>query len=110
MDLPRVLRIEPISTDRLTLPIHEMFHRKQYDLVKAIDNTKLKLPANLMPNWYKGRKTRNATSSWRASSLLFAVTNSPPSPPIVKPPNASTKSFAPIIPTPVKPLMTKRAA
>ncbi|WP_159049892.1 hypothetical protein [Tannerella serpentiformis] len=50
MDLPRVLRIEPISTDRLTLPIHEMFHRKQYDLVKAIDNTKLKLPANLMPN------------------------------------------------------------
>ena len=54
MDLPRVLRIEPISTDRLNLPIHAMFHRKQYDLVKSFDSTKLKLPASLMPNWNKG--------------------------------------------------------
>lgn len=75
MDLPRVLRIEPISTDRLTLPIHEMFHRKQYDLVKAIDNTKLKLPANLMPNWYKGIEaegdlSRESTFSRHTAELL----------------------------------------
>ena len=75
MDLPRVLRIEPISTDRLTLPIHEMFHRKQYDLVKAIDNTKLKLPANLMPNWNKGIEaegdlSRESTFSRHTAELL----------------------------------------
>ena len=75
MDLPRVLRIEPISTDRLTLPIHEMFHRKQYDLVKAIDNTKLKFHANLMPNWYKGIEaegdlSRESTFSRHTAELL----------------------------------------
>lgn len=75
MDLPRVLRIEPISTDRLTLPIHEMFHRKQYNLVKAIDNTKLKLPTNLMPNWNKGIEaegdlSRESTFSRHTAELL----------------------------------------
>ena len=52
-----------------------MFHRKQYDLVKAIDNTKLKLPANLMPNWYKGIEaegdlSRESTFSRHTAELL----------------------------------------
>jgi len=70
-----VWRMEQKSTDRLPLPIHEMFHRKQYDLVKAIDNTKLKLPANLMPNWYKGIEaegdlSRESTFSRHTAELL----------------------------------------
>ena len=54
IDLPRVLNFESANPGRLNLPLHSIYHRKLYDIVKAVDNTKLKMPAGLMPGWDKG--------------------------------------------------------
>lgn len=52
--LPKVLKFEKDNRTMYNLPLHAIYHRKQYDLVKAIDPTKLKMPAGLMPGWDKG--------------------------------------------------------
>jgi len=54
IDLPKVLNFESANPGRLNLPLHSIYHRKLYDIVKAVDNTKLKMPAGLMPGWDKG--------------------------------------------------------
>ena len=54
IDLPRVLNFESANPGRLNLPLHSIYHRKLYNIVKAVDNTKLKMPAGLMPGWDKG--------------------------------------------------------
>ncbi|PNE23930.1 hypothetical protein BHU16_09915 [Tannerella sp. oral taxon 808] len=75
IDLPSVSNIETISTVKLTLPLHVHYHRQQYDLVKAVDNTKLKMPATLMPGWDKGigaetRLVRETTKSLETAKMV----------------------------------------
>ena len=51
LDIPRVLIFTKVSSTRLN---HVQYHRKQYELVMAVDKTKLKLPLGLPEAWNKG--------------------------------------------------------
>ena len=54
LDIPRVLIFTKVSSTRLNNTLHAQYHRKQYDLVMAVDKTKLKLPLGLPEAWNKG--------------------------------------------------------
>lgn len=54
LDIPRVLIFTKVSSTRLNNTLHVQYHRKQYELVMAVDKTKLKLPLGLPEAWNKG--------------------------------------------------------
>ena len=54
LDIPRVLTFNKVNSARLNNTLHAQYHRKQYDLVMAVDKTKLKLPLGLPEAWNKG--------------------------------------------------------
>ena len=54
LDIPRVLIFTKVSSTRLNNTLHAQYHRKQYELVMAVDKTKLKLPLGLPEAWNKG--------------------------------------------------------
>lgn len=54
LDIPRVLIFTKVSSTRLNNTLHVQYHRKQYELVMAVDKTKLKLPLGLPKAWNKG--------------------------------------------------------
>ena len=49
--LPRVMKFEGDNRKMYNLSLHVQFHYLQYGLVKAVDQTKLKIPAPVMNTW-----------------------------------------------------------
>lgn len=54
LDIPRVLIFTKVNSSKLNNILHVQYHRKQYELVMAVDKTKLKLPLGLPEAWNKG--------------------------------------------------------
>ena len=54
LDIPRVLIFTKVNSSKLNNTLHVQYHRKQYELVMAVDKTKLKLPLGLPEAWNKG--------------------------------------------------------
>ena len=54
LDIPRVLIFTKVNSSKLNNTLHVQYHRKQYELVVAVDKTKLKLPVGLPEEWNKG--------------------------------------------------------
>ena len=49
--LPRVMKFEGGNRQMLNISLHTQFHYLQYGLVKAVDQTKLKIPVTVMNAW-----------------------------------------------------------
>ena len=49
--LPRVMKFEGSNRQVFNISLHAQFHYLQYGLVKAVDQTKLKIPAAVMTTW-----------------------------------------------------------
>ena len=49
--LPRVMKFEGGNKQMLNISLHVQFHYNQYKLVKAVDQTKLKIPVSVMNAW-----------------------------------------------------------
>ena len=49
--LPRVMKFEGGNRQMLNISLHVQFHYNQYKLVKAVDQTKLKIPVAVMNAW-----------------------------------------------------------
>ena len=49
--LPRVMKFEGGNRQMLNVSLHTQFHYLQYGLVKAVDQTKLKIPVSVMNAW-----------------------------------------------------------
>ena len=54
LDIPRVLFFAKVNSSKLNNALHAQYHRKQYELVTAVDKAKLKLPVGLPETWDKG--------------------------------------------------------
>lgn len=54
LSVPHVLTFIKVNGTRLSNSLHVQYHRKQYDLVMAVDKTKLKLPTGLPEAWNEG--------------------------------------------------------
>ena len=54
LDIPRVMIFTKVNSARLNNALHAQYHRKQYELVTAVDKAKLKLPVGLPETWDKG--------------------------------------------------------
>lgn len=44
LDIPRVLIFTKVSSTRLNNTLHVQYHRKQYELVMAVDKTETQTP------------------------------------------------------------------
>jgi len=54
INVPRTITFVKANNTKLNNSLHVQYHRKQYDLVMAVDKTKLKLPADLPEKWNTG--------------------------------------------------------
>ena len=73
--LPRVMKFEGGNKGVLNLSLHSQFHFLQYGLVKAVDQTKLKIPAAVMSTWEASNKSetqldQESTASEHTAKLL----------------------------------------
>ncbi len=49
--LPKILKISGSYSSLYSAPRHAKFHRRIYDIIKAVDKTKLKFPAGLLEEY-----------------------------------------------------------
>lgn len=56
LNVPRVITFVKVNITKLNNSLHVQYHRKQYDLVMAVDKTKLKIPDTLPEMWSTGIK------------------------------------------------------
>ena len=56
LNIPRVITFVKVNITKLNNTLHAQYHRKQYDLVMAVDKTKLKIPDSLPEMWNTGIK------------------------------------------------------
>ena len=73
--LPRVMKFEGDNRKMFSLSLHAQFHYLQYGLVKAVDQTKLKIPATVMTRWEAANKAETqldleSTTSEHTAKLL----------------------------------------
>ena len=73
--LPRVMKFEGDNRKMYNLSLHAQFHFLQYGLVKAADQTKLKIPAAVMTTWEAANKSetqldQESTASEHTAKLL----------------------------------------
>lgn len=73
--LPRVMKFEGGNRQSFNLSLHSQFHFLQYGLVKAVDQTKLKIPAAVMSTWEASNKSetqldQESTASEHTAKLL----------------------------------------
>ena len=54
LNIPRVLVFTKVNSTKLNNVLHAQYHRKQYELVTAVDKTKLKFPLGLPEAWNEG--------------------------------------------------------
>ena len=47
INVPRTITFVKANNTKLNNSLHAQYHRKQYDLVMAVDQTKLTLPADV---------------------------------------------------------------
>lgn len=54
LNVPRMITFVKANNTKLNNSLHVQYHRKQYELVMAVDKTKLKLPPELPEKWNTG--------------------------------------------------------
>lgn len=54
LNVPHVIVFVKANNTKLNNSLHVQYHRKQYELVMAVDKTKLKLPTDLPEKWNQG--------------------------------------------------------
>lgn len=74
-ELPWIEKIEASNSARFTLSLHVEYQNEQYALVKAFDQTKLKLPAGLMATWDGRREKEIKVNKTMAESAYTARLN-----------------------------------
>ncbi len=71
--LPRIVKIEGSNCRIFDALEHTAYHSAQYEWVKSVDQTKLKMPATLMPIWEKNIHKEVEINEEAAKSLITAA-------------------------------------
>ena len=72
LNIPRVITFVKVNITKLNNSLHVQYHRKQYDLVMAVDKTKLKIPDSLPEMWNTGIKYETMVDQQSAISTETA--------------------------------------
>ena len=68
--LPNYVHIETTSLHSYTNALHTQYHRKQYELVAKVEQTKLNIPAELLASWKAGIDMEVEINKQSAASAL----------------------------------------
>ena len=71
--LPGIVKIEGSNSRTFDSLEHTAYHSAQYEWVKSVDQTKLKMPATLMPIWEKNIHKEVQINEEAAKSLITAA-------------------------------------